>query len=178
VIFARIFGRSSPAETAASELYRAAVTKARDPIFYSDLGVPDTVNGRFDMVVIHVMLLFRQLRNAGDAGPSISAELLKLMFADMDQSLREMGVGDMSVGKHVKKMAKAFYGRAEAYEAGLDGNPELLHQALVENLYRHTAPPADALNALSAYMKRMDSHLATQVTEIGAGRANFDLAVK
>lgn len=178
MIFARIFGRSSPAETAASDLYQAAVEKARDPVFYRDLGVPDTVNGRFDLVVIHLMLVFRQLRKGEPATQGVGEALLKLLFADMDQSLREMGVGDMSVGKHVKKMAKAFYGRAEAYEAGLDGAPELLPQALAENLYRHNAPPADALNVLGAYMNRIDAHLAIQTGEIAAGRVNFDLAVK
>ncbi len=178
MIFARIFGRSSPAETAASDLYRMSVEKARDPVFYRDLGVPDTVNGRFDMVVIHLMLVFRQLRHATSPTQSISEALLNLMFADMDQSLREMGVGDMSVGKHVKKMAKAFYGRAEAYESGLEGAPELLNTALTENLYRHTPPPAGALEALGTYMKRMDTHLATQTQEIAAGRANFDIPVK
>lgn len=178
MIFARIFGRSSPAETAAADLYRASVEKARDPVFYRDLGVPDTVNGRFDMVVIHLMLIFRRLRNAARPTHDVSEELLKLMFADMDQSLREMGVGDMGVGKQVKKMAKAFYGRAEAYETGLDGAPELFHQAFTENLYRHNPPPAGALDALGAYIKRMDTHLAAQTEEIAAGRVNFAVAVK
>ncbi len=178
MIFARIFGRSSPADTAASDLYRAAVEKARDPVFYRDLSVPDTVNGRFDMVVMHLMLVFRQLRKLESATREVGDALLKLMFSDMDRSLREMGVGDMSVGKHVKKMAKAFYGRAEAYETGLDGTHERLNQALTENLYRHTAPPVDALNVLRAYMKRVDAHLSTQTAEIAAGRVNFDVAVK
>ena len=178
MIFARIFGRSSPAETAASDLYKTSVEKARDPVFYRDLAVPDTVNGRFDMVVIHLMLVFRQLRKVETTTQDVGEALLKLLFSDMDQSLREMGVGDMSVGKHVKKMAKAFYGRAEAYEAGLDGAPELLHAALTENLYRHNPPPAGALDTLGAYMKRMDTHLATQTADIAAGRVNFDVAVK
>lgn len=178
MIFARIFGRSSPAETAATDLYRSSVEKARDPAFYRDLGVPDTVNGRFDMIVIHLMLVFRHLRNAVHSTQDVSEALLNLMFADMDQSLREMGVGDMGVGKRVKKMAKAFYGRAEAYETGLEGASELLHQALAENLYRHNPPPAGALDALSDYMKRVDTHLATQTEEIAAGRANFAIAVK
>ena len=171
-------GRDLPAETAASELYKVSVEKARDPVFYRDLGVPDTVNGRFDMVVIHLMLVFRQLRKVETTTHEIGEALLKLLFSDMDQSLREMGVGDMSVGKHVKKMAKAFYGRAEAYETGLDSDPAILHQALTENLYRHNQAPAGALDVLTAYIKRMDAHLATQTADIATGRAKFDIAVK
>ncbi len=179
MFLARLFGRRSPAETAAVSLYRAAVEKARDPVFYAELAVPDTVNGRFDMIVIHVMLLFRRLRGGGAAAHATSEALLSLMFSDMDRSLREMGVGDMSVGKHVKKMAKAFYGRAEMYEAGLEGTSDVLESALTENLYRHEAAQPASRAAIAAYMKRLDTHLAAQAVEaITGGAANFQIPVK
>src|SRR4051812_2371871 len=108
--FADFFRRFSPQDDAALALYRTLVAKARDPLFYAELAVPDTVNGRFDMLVIHAMLVLRRLRGAGRPADRIGKALLELLFRDMDQSLREMGVGDMGVGRHIKRMAKALFG--------------------------------------------------------------------
>ena len=116
------FKRKEASPDPVEALYAALVQKARDPKFYTDLAVPDTVDGRFDMVVIHAMLVMRRLRETPAEVHTTGQRLFDLMFTDMDRSLREMGVGDLSVGTHVRKMAKAFYGRAAAYEAGLDGS--------------------------------------------------------
>ncbi|MGE4064355.1 MAG: ubiquinol-cytochrome C chaperone family protein [Rhodospirillaceae bacterium] len=159
-------------------LYAALVNKARDPKFYMEYAVPDTVDGRYDMVVIHAMLVMRRLRDTPAEVHTTGQRLFDLMFTDMDQSLREMGVGDMSVGKHVKKMAKAFYGRAAAYEAGLDGTAEELAQALTQNLFRHGEPPAGAVGGIASYLKRASEHLARQpVADIAAGKIDFSVAV-
>lgn len=173
-----LFKKTDPA---VHDLYRHLVEKARDPAFYAVLGVPDTVDGRFDMIVLHAMLVLRRLRGQGAAAENRGQELFDLMFRDMDQSLREMGVGDMSVGKHIKRMAQAFYGRAERAEAGLDARlndpaSPLLEQTLLDTVYRKTPPAGPELAALQAYLVRADRHVAAQdPVEITAGR--LDLAV-
>lgn len=177
--FATFFSRKEdPTKAAAAALYAAAVQKARDPGFYRDLAVPDTVDGRFDMIVIHAMLIMRRLREVPAQLHTTGQHLFDLMFTDMDRSLRELGVGDMSVGKHVKKMAKAFYGRAAAYEGGLDGAPEALAQALRENVYRRAEVGQAILDAAANYLRRADAHLATQPVEnIIGGRVDFSISV-
>ena len=174
--FAKLFNRSSGTEEAAIGLYRTLVEKARDPAFYARLSVPDTVNGRFDMVVIHAMLVLRRLRGGGSDVDRTGQALLELLFRDMDQSLREMGVGDMGIARHIKRMAKALFGRAAVYETGLDGDPATLTRALSENLYRQSAPAADHLAAMADYMRRAAAHVGQQaIAAIVAGKV--DLAV-
>ena len=179
-MFAGLFKRAG---VEVHDLYASIVEKARDPAFYGVLGVPDTVDGRFDMIVLHLMLLLRRLRGQGDAAERRGQELFDLMFKDMDQSLRELGVGDMSVGKHVKRMAQAFYGRAECYEAGLDAriaNPAdgALAQALTENVFRKAAPDARHLDVMLGYLIRADRHIAAQaVDNLVAGRLDIKVAV-
>lgn len=116
-----LFRRNDPNEAAAYALYRTVVAQARRPEFYTDLGVPDTLDGRFDMITLHAFLVLYRLRGVErkDAGKALSQRLFDLMFADMDQNLREMGVGDLSVGKKIKAMTQAFNGRIHAYDAGL-----------------------------------------------------------
>lgn len=140
-------------------LYLAVVRQARSSGFYAQLGVPDTLDGRFDMIILHTMLVMRRLRAEGKQVEDMTQALLDYMFKDMDRSLREIGVGDMSVGKHVKKMAKAFYGRAEQYEIGMDGNSEALSSALTQNLYRGVIPTSAQLSAMSCYMTASDQAL-------------------
>ena len=154
------------------------VAKARDPAFYATLAVPDTVNGRFDMLVIHAMLVLRRLRGGGVNADQTGKALLELLFKDMDQSLREMGVGDMGIGRHIKRMAKALFGRAEAYEAGLDGDTAALTAILIENLYRQTEPAADHVEQMADYVRRAAAHVGREsAEEILAGRLDFDVPV-
>jgi len=181
MFFKRLFGRSAPERDAAANLYRKAVEKARDPRFYLGLGVADTVDGRFDMIVVHAMLVMRCLR-AGDGGARrVSQELFDFMFQDMDRSLREMGVGDLSVGKHIKKMAKAFYSRADVVETALDGvvgtNRALLVAALEQTIYRAT-PQAAGIVAMADYLVRADQYLRTQdIHHIARGEIDFNVPV-
>ncbi|MDX2145275.1 MAG: ubiquinol-cytochrome C chaperone family protein [Rhodospirillaceae bacterium] len=146
------FRRPDPAQQAAPALYGAIVAQARNPTIYADLGVPDTVDGRFDMIVAHAMLVMRRLRQDGAPGQAMAQELFDYMFKDMDRSLRELGVGDMSIGKHVKKMARAFYGRAEEIEQAMDGDAAALDAALAGTVFRK-APAAPAqVRALGRYL--------------------------
>ncbi len=177
MLFKKLFGGQSEHAEAQQALYLAAVAKARDPRLYLDHGVADTVDGRFDLVVLHVMLVIRHLRPAGETGKQVSQELFDYMFKDMDRSLREMGVGDLSVGKHIKKMAKAFYSRAEICEAGLDtaesGDMSALIAALRETIYRNVAEAPGAAG-LAAYLLRLDRHLQRQdASAIAGGTIDF-----
>lgn len=179
MFFNKLFRRDDPLEDAVMALYTSLVGKARDPLFYTALGVPDTVNGRFDMVVIHAMLVLRRLRGEGTRADALGKALLELLFRDMDQSLREMGVGDMGISRHIKKMAKALFGRAEVYEAGLDGDDAALKAALKENLYRHGDIADTQLSAMSDYLRRAWAHVAPQdAAALMDGRVDLTVAVQ
>ncbi len=178
MFFAKFFRRFEPAPEATLRLYGTVVAKARDPVFYAGLAVPDTVNGRFDMVVIHAMLVLRRLRGEGVHADVTGKALLELLFSDMDRSLREMGVGDMGLKHHIKRMAKAMFGRAQAYEAGLDGEASALIEALKDNLYRHTQANADQITRMADYLRRAAHHVAGEsVAEIIAGNVNLNVPV-
>lgn len=168
--------RRRPHERAGFELYSAAVGAARTPALFAVLGVPDTLEGRFDLVSLHVGLLIRRLRTDGDArGPTLAQAVFDAMFADMDVNLREMGVGDMSVGKRVRGMWEAFHGRALAYEAALDsGAPDALAEALARNVWRGAPPPGGGAARLAAIARLQATHLAGQgIGELVAGRVTF-----
>lgn len=140
----------------AQHLYRFIVTLARTPTFYEEFGVPDTVDGRFELLAMHAFFVMHSLKGGGKPAAVLSQALFDIMFADMDQSLREMGVGDLGVPKHIKRMAKGFYGRAVAYEKALEaGNDKVLKEALRRNLYG-TVPDisADRVEMMSRYVAR------------------------
>lgn len=153
--------RENPAEAAAIALYGAIVAQARTATFYSELGVPDTLNGRFDMVIIHAMLVVRRLRQQpSKVEAALSQELFDYMFKDMDRSLREVGVGDMSIGKHIKKMAKAFYGRAGEYEESMGQGEQALADALKRNIYRASTPTDAQVQLLVQYVRAAETALS------------------
>jgi cytochrome b pre-mRNA-processing protein 3 len=114
-------------------IYGMIVTQAREPLFYRDFGVPDTVNGRFDLLVLHLWMVLRQLRAARD-GSGPSQALFDHFCNDMDDNLREMGVGDLTVPKRMQAFGEAFYGRSAAYDAALAAGEEPLAQALCKNI--------------------------------------------
>ena len=158
-------------------LYLAAVAEARRPVFYRDLAVQDTIDGRFDLIALHVVLVIHRLRQIRESEPEadeLAQALFDVMFADMDRSLREMGVGDLSVGKRVKAMARAFFGRAEAYEMGLAAPGEALEQALARNLYRGAEVEPATLRAMAGYIRSQVQALeAVSGPDIMAGNVSF-----
>ena len=166
-MLARLFGRSHHEKTAA-RLYGAIVGRARAPVFYARLGVADSLDGRFDMITLHTFIVLHRLKATEGTG-KLAQALFDFMFGDMDRSLREIGVGDLSVGKRVKQMVAAFYGRVSAYQDGLEGGPEALAEALQRNLYRGDPRPADELAAMAAYVGACVATLAacdiTDLTE-------------
>jgi cytochrome b pre-mRNA-processing protein 3 len=158
---------------AADQLYAALVEQARRPAFYAKLGVPDTVDGRFEMIVLHMFLVLHRLK--GEAGAErLGQDLFDAMFADMDRSLREMGVGDLSVGRHIKTMAKGFYGRVAAYESGLaDPTDAALAEAIRRNVYGTVVASPDP-QPLAAYLRASAAALAAQKPgELTAGAPRF-----
>jgi cytochrome b pre-mRNA-processing protein 3 len=159
---------------AARALYSRAVEQARNPIFYARFGVPDSLDGRFDMVTLHVYLILRRLRDEGKRAERLAQRLFDLMFDDMDMSLRELGVGDLGVGRRVKAMAKALYGRIGAYDAGLDGDDATLAAALARNLYGTASASPSELAALCRYVRREAHRLKSHTFEaLSAGRIAF-----
>lgn len=166
-----------PSEAAAHSLYTALVTMSRRPALYTDGGVADTVDGRFDLIVLHLYLAIERLRREPEDAPARQVEtpLLEVFFADMDQALRQMGVGDLSVGRRVHDMAGAFFGRVQAYEAALathdgGGGTEPLADAVRRNLYRGDAR-ADAGRWMTTYILSLRAALAAvPVEDLLAGR--------
>jgi cytochrome b pre-mRNA-processing protein 3 len=114
-------------------IYGMIVTQAREPLFYRDLGVPDTVNGRFDLLVLHLWMVLQRLRPM-EGGSSLSQALFDRFCDDMDANLREMGVGDLTVPKRMQAFGEAFYGRVAAYDLASAAGEEPLAQALRKNI--------------------------------------------
>src|SRR5437879_5129919 len=127
--------RSDAVGQAAELAYRRVVDQARQPAFFAAYGVPDTVDGRFEMICLHAFLYLHRLKGERPHAAPLGQRFFDTMFADFDRSLREMGTGDLSVGRHVKRMAQAFYGRIAAYEEGLAGDDSALRPALERNLF-------------------------------------------
>lgn len=161
-------------ERAGFQLYTAAVQAARDPYFYERLGAPDTLDGRFDMIGLHVSLLIHRLRSAPRPGPELAQAVFDAMFSDMDHNLREIGVSDMAVGKRMRAMWEAFHGRAQAYAAAIDaGDEAALATAMARNVWRGAEPDRNAtmLARLAAEQAR---HLSRQgLDALGKGRVDF-----
>lgn len=191
-----LFGRSRIADSA-HKLYGAAVEQARRPEFYERQGVPDTVMGRFEMIALHVFLLLYRLKGEKGDGARLAQALFDVMFADMDQTLREMGTGDLSVGRRVRALAEGFYGRIAAYDAGLQAGNGELAGALQRNVFARAdhlppegparpggdakagdrsgiATPDAQAQAMAAYVRREAESLARQrLADLLAGRARF-----
>jgi len=169
-----LFQRRTAAPEPAEALYLALVRQARRPAFYASLGVPDSLDGRFDMIVLHAAMVLLRLKTAGTEGEKLGQALFDVLFADMDRSLREMGVGDMGVGKRVKQMGKAMYGRLAAYEAGLAGTDAVLEAAIARNLFGTVQPAAADVAAMGGYMRAAMAALGEQpLIALGAGRVEF-----
>jgi cytochrome b pre-mRNA-processing protein 3 len=121
---------------AVDRLHRSIQEQALRPEFYFDGGARDNFSGRFEMTSLNAALMFRRLRTAGASGKQLSQDVFDALFHGFDEALRDIGTGDLTVGKKIRKMGEAFYGRARAYDDALaDGAPELdLGHALVRNL--------------------------------------------
>jgi cytochrome b pre-mRNA-processing protein 3 len=154
-------------ERAGFTLYGAAVAAAREPYLYTTIGAPDTLDGRFDLVGLHAFLLIRRLQREAEPntapGTALAQAVFDAMFSDMDINLRELGVGDMTVGKRVRAMWEAFHGRSAAYAAAMAESGEApLAAALARNIWRGEPPPEGAALALARLVRAQDAYLADQ----------------
>jgi len=155
--------RSEPAE----DLYDLIVRAARQPDIYRDWAVPDTIDGRFDVIVLHLAVIYDVLLAKGDE--EFARRLQEIFIRDMDRNLREMGVGDMSVGKRIKDIGAALLGRQHAYSAALaDAKPaQAMSLAVAKNVFRSEdnagiVVPAGA-EALTAYIIELKNSLGGDV---------------
>ena len=154
--------RNSTLKADARKAYGAIVAAARHPALYTTCGVADTIDGRFEMIVLHGFLVMDRLLGHGANAQNLGQALADEIFADMDRSLREMGVGDVTVPKKVRKMAEAYYGRVAAYNAALaDSNPQRLIDALNRNVFPDQPHEASATK-LAAYVRQVGAALASQ----------------
>lgn len=170
---AGLFGRRRKHERAGFELYSAAVAAARDSWLYSVLGVPDTLDGRFDAICLYVYLAIRRLTAETEPGPALAQAVFDAMFLDMDINLREMGVGDLSVGKKNRKMWEAFHGRSVAYGDAW-ANDDALGAAIARNIWRGGDPPAGSAAVLARLAHAQSAFLAGQgMDALAGGRIGF-----
>ncbi len=147
-------------------IYGMIVTQAREPLFYRDFSVPDTVNGHFDLLLLHLWMVLRHLRTL-PGGTDLSQALFDRFCADMDANLREMAVGDLAVPKKMQKVGEAFYGRAAAYDMALTDSDEALAQAICRNVL--DGEHIEQARRLAAYAERAMASLAgeREVTRLG-----------
>ena len=155
--------RRNQIRDAAELAYRHVVEQARQPAFFLGCGVPDTLDGRFELICLHAFLYLRRLKGEPAPAPAVAQQLVDTMFADFDRSLREIGTGDLSVGRQIKRMAEAFSGRVQAYDDGLAGNDSMLCAALARNLYGTTVATEEQLARIAGYVRREAANLAGQL---------------
>jgi len=157
---------------AAVRLYDAVVAQSRLPVFYERLGVADTIDGRFDLIILHVFLMVNRLGELGPEGRKLAQALFDRMFKTMEPSLREMGIGDLGIPKHMKKMMKAFNGRLhiyhDAFEAGAD-----LQDAIARNIYRADARSDGSAEVARYALATRDVFATLKLNEFLNGAVSF-----
>ncbi|WP_245986600.1 ubiquinol-cytochrome C chaperone family protein [Azospirillum thermophilum] len=165
-LFGRLLG-TRRGRRAAAEFFATIAGQARNPVFYQQLGVPDSLDGRFDMVALHVFLVMRRLKGQGAEAARWSQALYEVMVADFEAGVMELGVGDSGISRKVKTMARGMAGRIQAYDAALqEAGDATLEVALDNNVYGtvlETDP--QALATLVRYVRAADRLLAGQPLE-------------
>ena len=154
-----LFRKKTPQEITADKLYAQIVAQARQPVFYTDYKIPDDVNGRFELLILHSYMLFHRLRPEDEKTRVIGQAVFDRFFQDMDDSLRERGIGDLSIPKKIKKMAQAFYGRVEAYDTAREDGPDALALALSRNFFPESEEKQPQTDGLADYVYKSDAHL-------------------
>src|SRR4051794_40574562 len=154
--------KPNPEQNAAELAYRRIVEQARRPDFFLNGGIPDTVDGRFELICLHAFLYLHRLKSEQPRSVRFGRRFTAAMFADFDRSLREMGTGDLSVGREVKRMAEGFYGRFAAYEEALAADDVALQAALARNLFGTATPDPAQLAAMASYVRGQIAALRRQ----------------
>jgi cytochrome b pre-mRNA-processing protein 3 len=158
---------SQECRRAVAALYRTLVAQARQPVFFRALGVPDTVDGRFDLLALYAWLVLDRLKGAG--ARELSQGLTDTLFVGFDEGLRELGAGDMGMGRRMKKLADAFYGRLAAYDSCRD--EAAFASALLRNLYRGV--PERVADAASVARYTLAAREILVTCDIADGIADF-----
>ncbi len=165
--------RKDPQMDAARRLYVVIVEQARHPAFYTTCGVPDTVTGRFDLIALHGFLVMNRLKD-GNATRQLAQAISDVVVDDMDRNLREMGTGDLAVGKKVKRVMEGYFGRLEGYKQALSGDDDGLAAALRRNLFAAATPSDGQLAAVVGYVRREAAGLGDQaIDRLEAGAVAF-----
>jgi len=175
LLFLKRLFQSQPMRDEGRRLYEVLARQARLPVFYADLGVPDSIDGRFDMLCLHAHALFHRLRNRGEQADQLGQATYDAMFAALDAALREMGVADLGVGRRIKVMTHALNGRIQAYDAALANTDagELL-SAVRRNVYGTASPGNAQVAALATYQRALRASLAAaDDADLMAGRVPF-----
>jgi len=156
--------RQRPDERQGDALYALAVEQARQPDFYTALGVADRIDARFELYTLHVLILFLRLKQDGERGEVAAQKLFDTYISSLDNTLRELGVGDVSVGKKMRKLGESLYGRMNAYEGPLRAEDEsALAASLAKNVYESV--DAETGVALARYAVTSRRNLAAQSFE-------------
>lgn len=153
-LLSRLLQGPSAANQIAAQVFTKLVTQARQPVFFRDLGVPDSVDGRFDMLALHVFLVFQRLKGQGPRGADLAQALYDVAIQDMEASLRQLGAGDAGVGKRIRVMTEALQGRFVAYDAALAGSQLDIEGAVRRNLYGTVEPNAEAVRVVARYLRQ------------------------
>ncbi len=163
---------------AAALAYGRVVEQARQPVFFAGYGVPDTLDGRYELICLHAFLYLYRLKADRPRSAELSQAFFDAMFADLDRALREMGTGDLSVGKHVKRMARGFYGRIRAYQDGIESADSVLAAALERNLFGTIPRSSPQIAGMAEYVQAAVGELARQpAAELLSGRVRFPAPV-
>jgi cytochrome b pre-mRNA-processing protein 3 len=161
-----ILGRTSAHKKLAGRLHSAIVARAREPVFFTKLGVPDTIDGRFDLLALHAWLVLVRLRD--DRLTDLSRDLTDTIFVGFDEGLRDLGTGDMGMGRRIKKLADAFYGRLQAYDTS--DSLDAMTRSVQRNLYRGVGD-AFCAESVARYVASARTHVAG--SDVGRGDVEF-----
>lgn len=153
--------KPSPATHQAYALYAHINEASRRPHFFESWGVPDTIDGRFEMIVLHMFIYLHSLKQKEMDSTELQRTLIEAFFEDMDRSVREMGVGDTGVSKRIKKMANAFYGRIHAYDTALD-DTSALDAAIIKNVFGTLDEPPQDVSEMRDHLHASLADLATK----------------
>lgn len=153
MLFLKRLFQAPPFQAEARSLYRQIAARARRPILYTVYGVPDTIDGRFEMLCLHAYAFFHGLKGKGAHAEALSQAVYDAMFVDIDGSLRELGVADLGVGRRIKTMTEALNGRIHAYDRGFAVGDAELEQAVRRNVYGTVTPREDQVRGIAAYLR-------------------------
>ncbi|HEY4263943.1 MAG TPA: ubiquinol-cytochrome C chaperone family protein [Micropepsaceae bacterium] len=167
----RRFLGSDKSAAAARVLYAGLVVRARAPVFHTAFQVPDTIDGRFDLLALHGFVVMEALKPLRRPGRSLGTALASVIFAGFDDALRELGVSDFGIPRRIKAMAGAFYGRLEAY--GAADSQRALGEAILRNLYRAEATRRHEADVLAHYIALAREALRAQADVLLQGHADF-----